>query len=777
MRAATLETNTKKLPGKNVYILAFSLFALIKQIYLQNSLGIEISNIYVNIINFYLYAVIFLFFNLFIKKNYLRKNIILYIIINLFLFGDAIHYRHFHVPYSIYTFVTHRYINSISSSIIELLKFKDIFFFLDFFLIVFYMRKKTSLKKISVEKFSRNGLFFVILSIIIIIFSNTLILDDGQYSLEMLGMGNYHFYEIVDELNLANVRKINTNKIVYQNAYTSSKNGYGLAKDKNVIVIQMEAFSNYLLDLQVEGQEVMPNLNRIIAGDTICFPNYYQQIGRGNTSDAEFVSNTGFYPSKKVFSYKEYEGIKFTTIPSLLKQEGYRTMVFHGNRKDFWNRDIMYPYLGYTDYFNTENLKSDEMIGMGLSDRTVFMQASDILSETDGKFYSFIITLSSHFPYNIEERNLNLSDDLDSTIVGDYLQSMKYFDIQLGRFIEQLKDKGLYKNSVIVLYGDHYGLDARDEDIKEQISGLIGREYTREIMMKTGLYVHIPGYNQTEIVENTGGQIDFLPTMMNILGIDKNRDIIFGTDIYNDKNNIIYLQSVFPKGSFIKGNILFEAAGNGKFDFSSAYNIEKGNIVDKEKYRDFYQSGIEENNLSHYILKNRTTEKSLNKNKDIVFHDILDHWAKEEIVKMYEKGYFDKTENKEFNPDIPIKKGELLELLCRIKQYKGTEKAEIGSAYFAYWGNDYINAAIKNRIITVDEIEDNFGKNEYTHMEQGLEWIARTFEIEKNDDQLINLLKNEGIIKNRDIIEAEKEEYLNKAYAAVILYRMINKYY
>lgn len=67
----------------------------------------------------------------------------------------------------------------------------------------------------------------------------------------------------------------------------------------NVIVVQMEAFQNFLIHLKLGDQEVTPVLNRL-AEEGYYFPYVYQQIGQGNTSDAEFMSNTSIYPTGTV---------------------------------------------------------------------------------------------------------------------------------------------------------------------------------------------------------------------------------------------------------------------------------------------------------------------------------------------------------------------------------------------------------------------------------------------------------------------------------------------
>lgn len=64
----------------------------------------------------------------------------------------------------------------------------------------------------------------------------------------------------------------------------------------NLIVVQMESFQNFPINLTLNGQEVTPVLNKL-AKEGFYFPHVFQQIGPGNTSDAEFMSNTSIYPT------------------------------------------------------------------------------------------------------------------------------------------------------------------------------------------------------------------------------------------------------------------------------------------------------------------------------------------------------------------------------------------------------------------------------------------------------------------------------------------------
>ena len=158
-------------------------------------------------------------------------------------------------------------------------------------------------------------------------------------------------------------------------------------------------------------------------------------MGRGNTSDAEFVTNNSLYPVIFGPVYELYQNNRFYGLPWVLRENGYQTMVLHGYKKSFWNRENAYPGQGFDKFIGEEDLVIDEKIGLGLSDKSFFRQSLDYLKEMEQPFYSFIITLSSHVPYKIPEthQKLELLPEDKNTLFGDYLQAACYTDEAMRR--------------------------------------------------------------------------------------------------------------------------------------------------------------------------------------------------------------------------------------------------------------------------------------------------------------------------------------------------------
>ncbi|MGI6748420.1 MAG: LTA synthase family protein [Anaerovoracaceae bacterium] len=428
---------------------------------------------------------------------------------------------------------------------------------------------------------------------------------------------SYHLKDIIETLSTP--KSQNTKEFhLATGTYESEKDGelFGIAKDKNLIVIQMESMQNILIGRNYNGQEITPNLNRLIKEQgTIYFDNFYQQIGSGNTSDAEFAINNSLLGSIESFTYQLYQDNYFHGLPWVLKDAGYQTAVFHGYDKKFWNRERIYPVLGFDTFINSDILIDDKIEGIGggnivgISDQAFFKQSAEFLEELNAggcPFYSFLITLSCHHPFRLPDflKGLDLYPQDENNIVGNYLNAAHYADRAIGEFLELLKEKGLYQNSVIALYGDHFGLPKSDRAVDERVTELLGYEYDYDVMLNVPLIIHIPEYEGNMTVSTSGGQLDFMPTICYLLGIEELNTLYLGQNLFTAESGFAPGQTHLLKGSFIKDDIVFEISRDGVFENSRAYNRITRKGLDITDLRDEYLRAKSIVELSDFYLKN-----------------------------------------------------------------------------------------------------------------------------------------------------------------------------
>lgn len=383
---------------------------------------------------------------------------------------------------------------------------------------------------------------------------------------------------------------------------------FGAAKDKNLIVVQMESFQNFPINLKLEGQEITPVLNWL-AKEGLYFPHVFQQIGTGNTSDAEFMSNTSIYPTAAVAMSKGFGNRKLPSLPRLLQSKGYVTQTYHINDVKFWDRQRLYPALNFDQYFDRPYYNNDHFNDFGASDEEMYRVGMEQLTQLQAQskpFYAQFITTSSHSPFVVpqDKRKITLPVELEGSNLGNYITAMNYTDYAIGQLIQDLKAQGMWENTILVFYGDHFGIQPTETGA-EEITAKLGIPYDDQISrFNIPFIIHIPGESYGKVIERTGGQLDIMPTLANLLGISLKdaQFTAFGQDLLNIDHNVVGMRYYLPTGSFFNDDILF-VPGEG-FDDGQATSIKTLEpVTDFAKYRSDYDYILELMKLSDQYVK------------------------------------------------------------------------------------------------------------------------------------------------------------------------------
>ena len=385
---------------------------------------------------------------------------------------------------------------------------------------------------------------------------------------------------------------------------------FGLAKGKNLIVIQVEALQNFVLDAHYNGKEITPVLNRLAKDSSLYFDHYYMQIGAGNTSDAEFATNNSLYGTPKSYTYEIYKDNAFRGLPWLLMEKGYSTIAMHGYRGDFWSRDVMYPSQGFQAFVDADGFLDRGLpTAWGINDEEFFKQAVQYLKLEKQPFYSLLVTLSSHTPFELPPEfeklgNIRIKKEHRGTRFGNYLSAISYTDHALGVFLEKLKEAGLYENSVIAIYGDHFGLSISDDRNEELMEEFLGKPYRFDTMANIPLIIHMPAAAPgllPRVISAAGGQLDFLPTIAYLMGFEKLDTLYIGNNLLTEKSGFVIQDRYAPPGSFLTNTMAYLGAGDGVFETGRAWNINSYRNLRKD-------SGMEKLSLRARGLLNLSAE-------------------------------------------------------------------------------------------------------------------------------------------------------------------------
>lgn len=383
---------------------------------------------------------------------------------------------------------------------------------------------------------------------------------------------------------------------------------FGAAKGMNLIVIQMESFQNFPIHLNVGGQEVTPVLNSL-AEEGIYFPHVFQQIGTGNTSDAEFMSNTSIYPTATEAMSKGFGSRELPSLPRLLQGHGYTANTFHINKVTFWDRNKLYPALNFDKYYDKPYFNNDHFNDFGASDEEMYRVGVEKMTElhNQGKpFYAQFVTTSSHSPFVVPEDKvkIQLLEALKGTNLGNYLTAVNYTDYAIGKLIEQLKADGMWENTMLAIYGDHFGIQP-SETSADEIREKLGIPYDDRISrFNIPFIVHIPGQNPGMVSDVTGGQVDILPTVANLLGVSlaDEQFTAMGQDLLNIDRNVVGMRYYLPTGSFFNNEVMF-VPGQG-FDDGKAVSLKTLEpVADISSYRADYDYILQLMKLSDEYVK------------------------------------------------------------------------------------------------------------------------------------------------------------------------------
>lgn len=405
---------------------------------------------------------------------------------------------------------------------------------------------------------------------------------DNSYIVKYLGMNQYAVYDSFktaqtsEQMAKANVSDLSSVKKYLKANYVKPNPEYtGVAKGKNVMVIHLESFQQFLIGYKWKGKEVTPNLNKLYRSkNTLSFANFYNQVGQGKTSDAEMMLENSLYGLQSGSAMSSYgTSNTFESAPAILNQQGgYTTAVMHGGAGSFWNRNNAYKQFGY-HYFmplSYYDNKPKYYIGYGLKDKIFFDQSIKYIERLPQPFYLKLITVTNHYPYDLDKKNQSIdpTDTGDETVDG-YVQTAHYLDQAIGELMRWMKKTGLDKNTMLVLYGDHYGISGNHHKASAEL--LNQDEFTNFDNLKfqrVPLMFHMPGL-KGGIKKTYGGEIDVLPTLLNLLGINDRKAIQFGHDLLSSKAPQIVAQR---NGDFITPK--YAKVGSTYYDTKTGEEIE-----------------------------------------------------------------------------------------------------------------------------------------------------------------------------------------------------------
>jgi lipoteichoic acid synthase len=490
------------------------------------------------------------------------------------LYADLLYFRFYTDFVTLPILFQFKNVGGIGPSTFELMSPWDVLLFADILIIGWYLNTRRRMPSFT----SREKLYYFSVSLALVLLTvavgliKTPYLFQEAYDREQMvtaiGPYNYHVYDtgyaLGVNLNPLVASKTDTNSPLN---YTKTKKNdqsdlFGIAEGKNVILISMESTQNFVINKNVEGKEITPFLNSLVK-DSFYFDQIYDQTAQGKTSDSEFMIDTGLYPLASGSVFVRNPENKFKSMPHILKnKDDYYSAVFHGNDASFWNRDVMYDSLGYDRFFSKQDYEvtEDNSVNYGIKDIPFFNQSISFLQDLPRPFYTRFITLTNHFPFLLEEKDQFIpqaSTEVD--VVNRYVTTVRYEDEAIKRFFEKLKEKGIYDESIFVLYGDHYGISEKYESGVLELMNMEDTPLNHMKLQQVPLIIHVPG-TEGKTISSIGGEVDIRPTILHLLGIESKENLSFGHNLFTRVENhpVIFRDGGFVTEKFVyKDNVCY----------------------------------------------------------------------------------------------------------------------------------------------------------------------------------------------------------------------------
>lgn len=568
--------------------------------------------LFINPLSFLLF---FYGLSLFLKSQKARNRYIVgsSILLALVLYGNVAFYRFYNDFVTLPVLFQTSNFGELGTSAAAIISWMDIFYFVDVLLIIIAVKllPKAEEQLLPIRKDARKAYFVMTAAIL---FLNLGLAEterpqlltrafDRELLVKNIGTYNYHLYDVyVQSKSSAQRALADGSELVEVSNYVRANQAepnvemFGKYEGRNVIAVSLESLQSFVINEEMNGEVVTPFLNSLTKDkDTYYFSDFYHQTGLGKTSDSEFIFENSLYGLGRGAVFFTHGENTYNSFAERLGENGYFTNVMHANNKSFWNRDMIYKSFKLDQFYDIEsyNVTEETSVNWGLKDIPFFEQSAALMKEMPQPFYSRLITLTNHYPFYLDPEDMMIPEyDSNSGTLNRYFQTVRYLDESVKEFFDDLKEQGLYENSIIVMYGDHYGIS---ENHNKAMAKYLNKEeitpYDSALLQAVPLYIHIPGSNDGQVMDNVAGQLDIRPTLLHLLGIETSKDMQLGADLFSEEHEDFV---IFRDGRFVTDQYVY--AGE------VCYDRETGEAIDTEACQPFIDRATQELEYSDQII-------------------------------------------------------------------------------------------------------------------------------------------------------------------------------
>ena len=358
-------------------------------------------------------------------------------------------------------------------------------------------------------------------------------------------------------------------KNVYEyiaNKKPTNKNKYtGYFKDKNLIFILAEGFNSIAVD-----ENLTPTLYKLVNSGFV-FNNFYTPVFL-STTGGEFQATTGLIPTQNILNLWKKNKPKISyALGNSFRKIGYTANAYHDWTYTYYSRHDTMKTLGFDSYMGIGNGLEKLMDSKWIPRDVDMMNVTTDFYTSEDKFVTYYVTVSGHAPYNYGSGNSTATryksetENLPySTPVKAYLATQMELDRALETLINKLNEKGILDDTVIALVGDHYPYTLSIDQVNEV------SDYTRDEVVEVNRSNFILWNSEMDEpvkVDKVGSQIDVLPTLLNLFGIEYDSRLMMGQDILSDNPGV----AIFSNRSWVSDYGTYFSSGK---EFVPKENVE-----------------------------------------------------------------------------------------------------------------------------------------------------------------------------------------------------------
>lgn len=422
--------------------------------------------------------------------------------------------------------------------------------------------------------------------------------NDNNKSMTVSGIYEYtarNFYiTFLKNKNTTNEEDIKFLKEEYSKEIEVNKNKYtGKYKDNNLIMIQLEGLDSWLVN-----KNDTPTIYNLMK-NSINFTNHYSYYnGGGSTFNSEFAVNTGFItPLSYTQNAYTFNKNSFPySLAHLFKEKGYTVNAFHMNTKEYYSRGTNYKNWGYDNYYGLVDQNT-------YKDNSYYLDRELLLNEefkekifSREKFVDYIITYTNHMPFNPEKGNCKMLLDLDSKDAENTSYDLteedcarrqaKETDYMIELLLKELKERELLDKTTIVVFTDHYLYTLSDKTILDKY-----KNTSNNLINHTPFFIYTNNKDK-KTIKTVTSQLNILPTILNLFGIDYNPNYYIGEDaLKNNYQKIVFFSdyswydgNVYVDGGLVTNNRYIKPDLLEQKNYYVNYLVKKNDLTLKYNY-------------------------------------------------------------------------------------------------------------------------------------------------------------------------------------------------